>query len=141
MGRKTVIVDCDPGQMAMKAMEAPSKAGLYEVLTGTVPLSSALAKDSRSGVYALAMTRRPPKLSTMFTSAAMAKLIQVLKEGADLVVLDCSRAGPEAGMLARLSDATLLVARKDSLGKDLFSKTVALLNGAQAAPLAIIATK
>jgi Mrp family chromosome partitioning ATPase len=140
MGRKTVLIDCDPGQLAMKAMEAPAKAGLYEVLTGTVPLSEALAKDSRTGAYALAMTRRPPKLATMFTSAAMAKLIQVLKEGADLVVLDCSRAGAEAGMLARLSDATLLVTRKDALGKLALSKSVALLAGAQAAPLAIIAT-
>ena len=103
----------------MKAMEAPAQAGLYEVLTGTVPLSEALAKDSRTGAYALAMTRRPPKLATMFTSAAMARLLQVLKEGADLVVLDCSRAGagPEAGLLARLCDATLLVTRKDALGK------------------------
>ena len=141
MGRKTVLVDCDPNQLATKAMEAPAKAGLYEVLTGTVPLSQALAKDSRSGAYALAMTRRPPKLATMFTSAAMAKLIQVLKEGADLVVLDCSRAGPEAGMLAKLCDATLLVTRKDALGKMALSKSVALLAGAQAAPLAIIATK
>jgi succinoglycan biosynthesis transport protein ExoP len=140
MGRKTVLIDCDPGQLAMRAMEAPSKAGLYEVLTGTVPLSDALAKDSRTGAYALAMTRRPPKLSTMFTSAAMARLIQVLKEGADLVVLDCSRAGPEAGLLARLSDATLLVTRKDALGKLGLSKSVSLLAGAQAAPLAIIAT-
>ena len=141
MGRKTVLVDCDPNQLAMKAMEAPAKSGLYEVLTGTVPLSQALAKDSRTGAYALAMTRRPPKLATMFTSAAMAKLIQVLKEGADLVVLDCSRAGPEAGMLAKLCDATLLVTRKDALGKMALSKSVALLAGAQAAPLAIIATK
>jgi succinoglycan biosynthesis transport protein ExoP len=140
MGRKTVLIDCDPGQLAMRAMEAPSKAGLYEVLTGTVPLSDALAKDSRTGAYALAMTRRPPKLSTMFTSAAMARLIQVLKEGADLVVLDCSRAGPEAGLLARLSDVTLLVTRKDALGKMALSKSVSLLAGAQAAPLAIIAT-
>ena len=139
--RKTVLIDCDPGQLAMKAMEAPAKAGLYEVLTGTVPLSEALAKDSRTGAYALAMTRRPPRLATMFTSAAMARLIQVLKEGADLVILDCSRAGPEAGMLARLSDATLLVTRKDALGKLALSKSVALLAGAQAAPLAIIATK
>jgi uncharacterized protein involved in exopolysaccharide biosynthesis/Mrp family chromosome partitioning ATPase len=141
MGRKTVLIDCDPSQLAMKAMEAPSKAGLYEVLTGTVPLSEALAKDSRSGAYALAMTRRPPKLATMFTSAAMARLLQVLKEGADLVVLDCSRAGPEAGMLARLSDATLLVTRKDALGKTALSRSVSLLASAQAAPLAIIATK
>jgi polysaccharide biosynthesis transport protein len=140
MGRKTVLIDCDPGQLAMKAMGASTKAGLYEVLTGTVPLSQALAKDSRSGVYALAMTRRPPKLSTMFTSAAMIRLLQVLKEGADLVVLDCSRAAvPEAGMLARLCDATLLVTRKDLLEKSALANALEALTGA--APLAIIATR
>jgi Mrp family chromosome partitioning ATPase len=140
MGKKTVLIDCDPDQMAMKAMEAPSKAGLYEVLTGAVPLSQALSKDSRSGAYALAMTRRPPKLSTMFTSAAMIRLLQVLKEGADLVVLDCSRAAvPEAGMLARLCDATLLVTRKDLLEKSALANALEALTGA--APLAIIATR
>jgi uncharacterized protein involved in exopolysaccharide biosynthesis/Mrp family chromosome partitioning ATPase len=140
MGKKTVLIDCDPDQMAMKAMEAPSKAGLYEVLTGAVPLSQALAKDSRSGAYALAMTRRPPKLSTMFTSAAMERLLQVLKEGADLVVLDCSRAMvPEAGMLARLGDATLLVTRKELLGKGAMSRSVEALAGS--APLGIISTR
>ena len=76
-------------------------------------------------------------------SDAMSRLLQVLKEGADLVVLDCSRAaaGPEAGMLAHLCDATLLVTRKESLGKMALSKSVSLLTGAHAAPLAIIATK
>jgi Mrp family chromosome partitioning ATPase len=76
----------------------------------------------------------------MFTSAAMAKLIQVLKEGADLVVLDCSRAmAPEAGMLARLGDATLLVTRKELLGKTAMSRSVEALSGS--APLGIIATR
>jgi succinoglycan biosynthesis transport protein ExoP len=140
MGKKTVLIDCDPDQLAVKTMEAPAKAGLYEVLTGAVPLSQALAKDSRSGAYALAMTKRPPKLSTMFNSAAMERLLEVLKEGADLVVLDCSRAMvPEAGMLAKLGDATLLVTRKELLNKSALSRSVEALAGS--APLGIIATR
>ncbi len=140
MGKKTVLIDCDPNQFAVKAMEAPALSGLYEVLTGAVPLSQALAKDSRSGAYALAMTKRPPKLSTMFSSEAMARLLEVLKEGADLVIMDCSRAAaPEAGMLAKLGDATLLVTRKDLLNKAALSRSVEQLIGS--APLAIVATK
>jgi len=105
-----------------------------------VPLSKALAKDCRSGVYALAMTRRPPRLSTMFASAAMTRLLQILRESADLVVLDCSHVGsPEAGLLARLGDATLVVTRKDMLGKLALSQTLAALTGV--APLAIVATR
>jgi polysaccharide biosynthesis transport protein len=140
MGKKTVLIDCDPDQLSVKTMEAPAKAGLYEVLTGAVPLSQALAKDSRSGAYALAMTKRPPKLSTMFSSAAMERLLEVLKEGADLVVIDCSRAmAPEAGMLAKLGDATLLVTRKELLNKSALSRSVEALSGS--APLGIIATR
>ncbi|HWY60761.1 MAG TPA: exopolysaccharide transport family protein [Rhizomicrobium sp.] len=140
MGRKTVLIDCDPGQLASSAMHAPARAGLYEVLTGKVPLSKALAKDCRSGVYALAMTRRPPRLSTMFASAAMTRLLQILRESADLVVLDCSHVGsPEASLLARLGDATLVVTRKDMLGKLALSQTLAALTGV--APLAIVATR
>jgi Mrp family chromosome partitioning ATPase len=142
MGRKTVLIDCDPSQLASKAMKAPAQAGLYEVLTGSVALSQALAKDSRSGVYALAMTRRPPRLATMFTSAAMTRLLQILKEGADLVVLDCSRAGTlETGILARQGDATLVVTRKEMLGKLAFSQSLEALAGAHVAPLAIVATR
>jgi Mrp family chromosome partitioning ATPase len=86
------------------------------------------------------MTKRPPKLSTMFNSAAMERLLEVLKEGADLVVLDCSRAMvPEAGMLAKLGDATLLVTRKELLNKSALSRSVEALAGS--APLGIIATR
>jgi len=140
MGKKTVLIDCDPDQLAMRTMETPVEVGLYEVLTGAVPLSQALTKDSRSGAYALAMTKRPPKLSTMFCSAAMERLLQVLKGGADLVVMDCSGAtAPEAGMLARLGDATLLVTRKELLNKSALARSLEALAGS--APLAIIATR
>jgi Mrp family chromosome partitioning ATPase len=78
----------------------------------------------------------------MFTSVAMTRLLQILKEGADLVVLDCPRAGsPEAGMLARLGDATLVVTRKEMLGKLALSQSLADLNRAHVAPLAIVATR
>ena len=146
---KRHVVEPQPGFYAFSGIPANSpprrwkrlrRQALYEVLTGSVPLSQALAKDSRSGVYNLAMTRRPPKLSTMFTSATMARLLEVLKEGADLVVMDCSRAAaPEAGLLAKLGDATLLVTRKELLGKSGLAKSLQALNGS--APLAIIATK
>jgi Mrp family chromosome partitioning ATPase len=86
------------------------------------------------------MTKRPPKLSAMFKSAAMARLVQVLKGGADMVVMNCSGAmAPEAGMLAKLGDATLLVTRKELLNKNALARSVEALAGS--APLAIIATR
>ncbi len=45
MGKKAIIVDCAPGHMASRAMKTRIRSGLYEVLTGSVPLNQALAKD------------------------------------------------------------------------------------------------
>jgi hypothetical protein len=71
----------------------------------------------------------------------MKRLLEVLKEGADLVVMDCSRAAmAETGQLARLGDATLVVARKETLGQAGLTRSLEALHGAHAAPLAIIAT-
>ena len=142
MGKKAVILDCDPDQLAARALGAESGTGLFEVLTGKTPLAEALARDSLSAAHALTMTKKPPNLSTMFGSGAMARLVGVLKEGADLVVLNCAEAaaGPDAALLARLADATLLVARKDWLGNPLLSRSMAVLTGAHAAPVGIVAT-
>ena len=57
MGKKTLLVDCDPAQSAAGAMKASCKAGLYDVLTGAVPLSKALSKDGRTNAHVLAMRK------------------------------------------------------------------------------------
>jgi Mrp family chromosome partitioning ATPase len=143
MGKKALLVDCDPAQSATRTLKAPAKAGLLEVLTGSVPLNQAFAKDSRTSAYVLAMPKRPPNLATMFGSSQMARLIGILRSGCDMVVIDCARAGngPEAALMARLADATLLVSRQNALYAPSLAKSVNFLNDAHAAPIGIIVTK
>ncbi len=140
MGKRTVIIDCDPAHRTTTALGTDAQAGLYEVLSGTVPLNDAMVKDPRSSTWCLALKQRPSNAATMFASPQMARLIEILRDQCDFVVLDCGPAlsGPETALIARQADATLLVSRREKLqGRSLGHATAALQN-AKAAPVALV---
>ncbi len=142
MGKKVVLMDCDPAQTAKRAMHISDTGGLYDVLTGAIPLNRVLVRDPRSDAFVLAMTRQPPNMTTMFGSSQMKKLVRLLRDNCDLVVMDCARAAtPETWLLARLSDATLLVSRRGMLTAPILAKSVEILNAAKVAPLGLIVTR
>ena len=70
MGKKAIIVDCAPQRLASRAIKAQVKTGLYDVLTGTVPLNQALAKDPRGETYVLATPKRPQAMPSPCSSRA-----------------------------------------------------------------------
>lgn len=143
MGKKAILVDCAPARQASKAIKAPVKLGLYDVLSGMVALNSALTKDPRSEAYLLSSIKRPSNALTMFSSRPMAKLASVLREGADFVVLDCgpATASADAAVIARLADVTLLVSKRDHLHSPLIANAAHILEQARAAPVGIVITK
>ena len=105
------------------------------------PLNQVLAKDPRGETYVLAMPKRPANSATMFASRPMQRLVSVLREGADFVVIDCGAAGPEAGVIARLADATVLVSKRQALHSPQMASAAKSLQGAKAAPIGIVITK
>lgn len=140
MGKKTVIIDCDPTHRTTAALGTTARAGLYEVLSGAVTLNDAMVKDPRSNIWCLALMQRPSNAATMFASPQMARLIEILRDQCDFVVLDCGPAlsGPDTALIARQADATLLVSRREKLqGRSLGHATAALQN-ARAAPVAVV---
>ncbi len=142
MGKRAIILDCAAARLTTRALKTQPRTGVYEVLTGMVPLNKALAKDPRGDVYLLSTPRRPPNSATMFSSRPMARLVDILRGGADFVVLDCGPAnsGPEAALIARLADATLLVSRRPTLHGPQVAKAARILEGAHAAPIGIVVT-
>ena len=141
MGKKAVLVDCAPERLASRVIKAPVKTGLYDVLTGAVTLNQALAKDPRSEAFVLATPRRPANSATMFASRPMQRLISVLRDGADFVVIDCGTVSAEAGAVARLADATILVSKGQMVHSPLMAKATNSLRGANAAPIGIVTTR
>lgn len=143
LGKKTLLVDCDPAQSAAAGMGVAARTGLYDVLTGTASLARALVRDPRTSAHVLTMRKLPPNLSTMFSSGQMARLLEMLRGACDLVVIDCARvgAGPEAVLLARLADATVLVSRQAALYGPSLARSVNVLQNAKAAPVGIVVTR
>ena len=143
MGKKAILVDCAPQRQSSRAIKAQVKTGLYDVLTGAVPLNQALAKDPRGETYLLSTPKRPANAVTMFASRPMARLVSVLRGGADFVVIDCgpAGAGPDAGVIARLADATVLVSKRQMLHSPLVANAAKILENAKAAPIGIVITK
>jgi len=141
MGKKAILVDCSPNRMASRAIKAQAKTGLYDVLTGNVTLNQALVKDPRGETYVLATPKRPDNSATMFASRPMQRLVSVLREGADFVVIDCGAVGPDAGVIARLADATVLVSKRQNLNSPLVANAAKSLQSAKAAPIGIVITK
>ena len=142
MGKKVVILDCDPAQTTRRAMRVPDRGGIYDVLSGAMPLNRVLTRDSRTDAVVLAMTRQPPNMVTMFGSEQMKKLIRLLRDNCDMVVVDCARASaPETWLLARMSDATLMVSRRGVLNTPILAKSLEILTAAKVAPLGLIVTR
>ena len=142
MGKKVVIIDCDPAQTTRRAMRVPDQGGIYDVLSGAMPLNRVLMRDSRTNAVVLAMTRQPPNMVTMFGSEQMKKLIRLLRDNCDMVVVDCARASaPETWLLARMSDATLMVSRRGVLNTPILTKSLEILTAAKVAPLGLIVTR
>lgn len=142
MGKKVILLDCDPSQTAQNAMHVAAPGGLYDVLSGLIPLNKVLARDPRSDAFVLTMSRQPPNMATMFGSQQMKKLIRLLRDNCDMVVMDCARAAtPETWLLARLCDTTLLVSRKNALNTPLMARSVRILNAAKVPPLGLIVTR
>ena len=127
-------------QANQAALRSDPAAGLYEVLTGTVPLNDALVRDPRSGAFLLVLKQRPAQAAAMFTSPQMHRLLDILRDSCDLVILDCGLAlnGPEAALIARQADATLVVSRRDRLRGRSLTHATRMLENAKAAPVGLV---
>ena len=144
LGKKVVLLDSDPrNPQAARAMGVAGNAGLLDVLSAATPLKTALAKDPRSNVFVLTNPRRTAAPAAMFASRQMAHLIAVLRDSCDLVVIDCGSAlaGPEAALLARLADATLLVTSRATMGAPQTAKAIQILQSAAAAPIGVVVAR
>ena len=76
----------------------------------------------------------------MYNSPQMARLIDILRDACDFVILDCSPAlsAPDAALIARQADATLLVSRREKLKARSVIHATQVLQNAKAAPVGLV---
>jgi polysaccharide biosynthesis transport protein len=115
-GRKAVVVDLDLHRSRLReAASQPRRAlGLAEYLSGDCALDEIIHNDTRcQGLNTIAVSRRPPRPSSLLTSHRLQDLLQELRRRYSLVVLDTPPllAVNDTRILARFADAVLFVVR------------------------------
>jgi succinoglycan biosynthesis transport protein ExoP len=88
----------------------------------------------------LALHRRPAQAGSMFASPQMTRLLEILRDACDLVVLDCgpALAGPDAALIARHAEVTVLVLRREKLRARSVVNATQMLENAYAAPVGLM---
>jgi uncharacterized protein involved in exopolysaccharide biosynthesis len=114
LGQRVVVIDGNlqaPAMALMAGLGAP-QAGLLETLRGAVPLSGALARDTRSGAFLLSPAQRFPNPGRVWASPEMARLLAHLRQNCDLVIVDSGPLSSSAApAILGFADVVLLVAR------------------------------
>jgi len=126
-GRRVVMVDADLRRPSLHTLfDLPNPFGLAELLAGDTPLNGpewprGVQETGVEGLYLLPAGRPPLDPGWLLTSPRLGQLLDLLKERADLIIVDSppELAAPDASVLASIADGTVLVASagRTSLGK------------------------
>jgi uncharacterized protein involved in exopolysaccharide biosynthesis/Mrp family chromosome partitioning ATPase len=115
-GLRTILVDGHASKPAIAQMTGVSgRAGLMEVLRGTVPLDRAWARDPRSNALLTGITSPPRDAQAALAAPRAGELFAHLKGICDLVIVAAPPvlSARETPLLTRLSDAVVMVARPE----------------------------
>jgi len=113
-GNHTLLIDGDLRNPSLTRVLAPkAKAGVLEVLDGSVKLGQALWRDPVTGVHFLpaAISRPVAHTSEILSSRGMSNLMKVVREHYDYVIVDLPPLAPvvDAKAASHVIDGFLLV--------------------------------
>jgi uncharacterized protein involved in exopolysaccharide biosynthesis/Mrp family chromosome partitioning ATPase len=115
---RVAVIDADLNRpLAARAMGiAPQRAGLTELLMGTLPIAHAFGRDPRANVSVISPAQATREPARVLASAKMAELMGYLRRNCDVVIFHAPSlfAASEIDALATLSDAVLVVARDET---------------------------
>ncbi len=130
-GERVVVVECDLRQPCfLHRLQGEAGPGLSDLLRGEATLDAVLRKDSLTGMAYVPAGKPGGDAVGLFTSDAMMRMLQTLREEYDLVLLDTPplQATPEARLVAAAADATLLCVRWHSTPRAALSYATELLD-------------
>ena len=140
-GRRTLIVDTDFRRPQLhKIFEIKDEIGLSSVLAGRETLDKAIHAAGVKGLEILPCGPIPSNPSEILNSDAFAKLLTVLSQRYDVVVLDSPPLSPitDARILGAICDATLLVLKCDQTTRKAATHAADALHSVGARVLGIV---
>lgn len=109
LGKRVVVIDADMRKsvMAVRNTDATNVIGLSEVLSGQVPLKDSIYKTQVENLHIVFAGQYPPDPVKLLNSSHFKKVIEVLSEVYDYIIVD----SPPLGMVI---DAAVIAANCDS---------------------------
>jgi capsular exopolysaccharide synthesis family protein len=128
-GDHVVVVNCD-----IRQPNPGPEIGLVDCLLDRATLADVIRRDPATGMAYIPCGRWETNAFGLLTSAAMVRLLQVLREEYDLVLLDTppAEAITDARIVAGLADATLLCVRWRATSRHVALHALGLLEEAHA---------
>lgn len=136
--RKVLLMDCD-----LRRTSARKQPGLSDCLTGKCSLREIIQPGgSTRGLQVIAPGRSAVDPMELLSSAAMAKLVERLREVYDDILLDLPPVGEVGDALtaAKLTDGMILVVRQGSCSRDALCSAVEQLEYMGARILGVVLT-
>ncbi len=143
-GRRVILVDADLRRPTVhQKFNQPQQPGLTNVLVGRMPLEAALQETSVPGLRILTAGPLPPNPAELLNSRAMSQLHDLLKEHADIVILDSPPclATADAQVLSAVTDGVLYVMQFGVAKKSAVRHAIELLRQAHARVLGMVCNK
>ena len=120
-GKTVLLVEADMRRRTMASLlGVHASAGVYAVLSDQVDLRDAVVGTQTPNLYFLDTEPNIPNPADIISSKRFAKLLQVLEERYDYVLLDTPPVGTfvDAAILSSMVDATVFVVRENFAKRD-----------------------
>lgn len=143
-GERVLVLDCDVRQPSFgRLMRAEHSRGIVDYLLGQASLDEIIRRDRLTALdYIPAGTSKANSLG-LFMSDAMTEALARLKRDYDLVLLDAPPvfAMTDARIISRIADATLLCVRWRETPRSVVSRSLDMLDEAEARVIGVALTR
>lgn len=143
-GERVLVLDCDVRQPSFgRLMRAEHSRGIVDYLLGQAALDEIIRRDRLTALdYIPAGTSKANSLG-LFMSDAMTECLERLRRDYDLVLLDAPPvfAMTDARIISRIADATLLCVRWRETPRSVVSRSLDLLDEADARVIGVALTR
>ena len=143
-GERVLVLDCDVRQPSFgRLMRADHSKGIVDYLLGQATLDEIIRRDRLTSMdYIPAGTSKANSLG-LFMSDAMTQALERLRRDYDLVLLDAPPvfAMTDARIISRIADATLLCVRWRDTPRSTVSRSLDLLDEADARVIGVSLTR
>lgn len=143
-GRRVVLIDADMRSPSVHEMVGVSgKAGLSNYLSGSDDIHSLVSETALEGLFVLAAGPQPPSAADLLSGDRFERLVELLLETFDHVVIDAPPVMglADAPLIASHVEGTVFVIEAHATGKSVARVAISRLRSANTHLLGVIVSK